>query len=53
MMFKVVLSRYQTQKHKLIEQGLGVYGSTEDDIMYNIGYYKIYDSDNIKMLWTK
>ena len=50
---KSVLSRYQTQKHNLIKQGLGVYGSTEDDIMYNIGYYKIYDSGNIKMLWTK
>ena len=51
--FKVVLSRYQTQKHKLIEQGLGVHRSTEDNIMYNIEYYKIYDSDNIKNVIDK
>lgn len=50
---KEVLSRYQTQKHKLLKLGLGELGKTEDDIMYNLGYYKIYNSGNIKFTYTK
>lgn len=41
------LSRYQTQKHKLIEQGLGDFGDSETEIMHNLGYYRVYDSGNI------
>lgn len=48
-----VLSRYQTQKHKLLELGYGVYGSTEDEIMNTLGYYKIYDSGNLRLSWNK
>ena len=47
----IVLSRYQTQKHKLIEAGLGTEEQTEDDIMYKLGFYKIYNCGNIKYLW--
>lgn len=47
-----VLSRYQTQKHKLLEDGLGEYGKTEDEIMQNLGYYKIYNSGNIRLHWN-
>lgn len=43
-----VVSRYQSQKQKLIDKGLGVYGNTENEIMYNIGYIKIYNSGNKK-----
>ena len=46
------LSRYQCQKHKLLEAGLGEYGSTEDDIMRNTGYLKIYDAGQLKFLYS-
>lgn len=45
------LTRYQTMKKKLIEKGLGTEDQTEDEIMYNLGYFKIYNSGNIKYLW--
>lgn len=41
---KNVLSRYEFQKHNL--EGLSEYGSTEDEIMKNIGALKIYDCGN-------
>ena len=47
----IVKSRYQTQKHKLLEDGLGKYGNTEDEIMDNLGFLKIYDSGNIRFEW--
>lgn len=46
-----VLTRYQTQKHKLIEKNLGSYGNTEDEIMKNLGYFKVYDSGNMRFEW--
>lgn len=46
------LTRYQTQKHKLIKQGLGTKEQTEDEIMRQLGYFKVYDSGNLKMEWT-
>lgn len=48
---KIVLSRYQTQKFKLVSNGIGNYEQTEDDIMYNMGYMKVYDSGNAKFAW--
>lgn len=50
---KAKYSRYQTQKHILLEKGLGEYGDTEDEIMMNTGHLKIYDSGNIKYKWEK
>ena len=47
-----VLKRYQTMKHKLVEQGLDKFGSTEDEIMENLGYFKIYNSGNLKLYWS-
>ena len=44
-----VLTRYQCQKHKLLEQGY--YGETEVDIMSNRGYYRIYDCGNKVWVW--
>ena len=43
-----VLTRYQTQKSKLIDKGIGTDEDTEDEIMLNNGYYKVYDSGNAK-----
>lgn len=49
---KEVISRYKTQKHLLEKQGLVHYeDDTEDTIMKRLGYYKIYDSGNIKLEW--
>lgn len=39
-----ILSRYQCQKHKLLEQGY--IGNSETEIMHNRGYYRIYDCGN-------
>lgn len=46
-----VLTRYQTQKNRLLELGYGNYGKTEDEIMNNLGYIKIYDSGNLRFIW--
>ena len=46
-----VLTRYQTQKHKIVEQGLCNKNETEDEIMKSSGYTKIYDSGNLKLEW--
>lgn len=47
-----VLPRYKTQKRKLLEKGLGVPEQTEDEIMENQGYYKVFDSGNLKLEWV-
>lgn len=48
-----VVTRYQTQKSKLIDKGYGTVDQSEDDIMYSLGYRKIYDSGNIKLEWRR
>lgn len=48
-----VVSRYKSQKQKLIEQGLGEYGETENEIMTNLGYIKVYDCGNLKFKWEE
>lgn len=48
---KTVLSRYQTQKKKLLELGLGSSEQSESDIMHSIGYYRVYDCGNYKLEW--
>lgn len=48
---KTVLSRYKTQKSKLLQLGLGTSNQTENEIMHKLGYYKIYDCGNIKFEW--
>ena len=45
-----VLSRYQCQKHKLLEQGY--IGDSEVDIMHNRGYHRIYDCGNKVWVWN-
>lgn len=48
-----ILSRYQTQKYKLIKKGLGTQEQTEDEIMSSLNFLKIYDSGNIKLEWRR
>ena len=47
------LTRYQTQKHKLVEQGFGTIEQTEDEIMKSLGFLKIYDCGNFKFEWKR
>lgn len=47
-----ILSRYQTTKQRLIDSGLGNVNQTEDEIMKGHDYLKIYNSGNLKLLWT-
>ena len=48
-----VLTRYQTKKTDLIKAGLGNKEDTEDEIMSSLGYFKVYNSGNIKFTWVK
>ena len=48
-----VKPRYQTQKQKLIEDGLGTQDQTESEIMEGLGYYRVYDSGNLKLQWIE
>ena len=48
-----ILSRYQTQKSRLIKSGIGTEEQTEDEIMSNIGYLKVYDCGNKVFVWKK
>ena len=45
----IVLSRYQTQKSKLLKDGF--VGNTEDEIMKSQGFFKIYDCGNHVYGW--
>ena len=38
-------------KHKLVEMGYDK-NKTEDEIMHELGYYKLYDSGNIKFIYS-
>lgn len=42
------LSRYQTTKQKLIDSGLGSSDQTEDDIMTQLDYVKVYDCGQLR-----
>lgn len=46
-----VLPRYQTQKQKLLKLGMGTPDQTENEIMIQNGYYKVYDAGNLRLEW--
>ena len=47
-----VLSKYKTQKSRLLEMGIGEEHQTEDEIMENMGYLKVYDAGNkVRYFW--
>ena len=46
-----ILNRYNTQKEKLVKQGLGEITESESEIMYRLGYKRIYDSGNKRFVW--
>lgn len=48
-----ILHRYDTMKHKLVEQGLGSSEQTESEIMSDLNYLQIYDSGNLRLEWNK
>lgn len=45
------MPRYKTQKHRLVEQGLGTEDQTEAEIMHNLGYVRVYDCGNFRFIW--
>lgn len=47
-----IISRYQAQKSKLIKLNIAVDGDTEVTAMQKIGYYRVYDSGNLKLEWS-
>ena len=49
----IALTRYKCQKHRLIEKGWGTKEQTEDQIMTNHMYNKVYGSGNIMLDWVK
>lgn len=49
----IALTRYKCQKHRLIEKGWGTASQTEDQIMMNHMYAKVYGSGNIMLDWVK
>lgn len=48
-----IISRYQTTKKKLLYNGLGKYENTKKEIMQYLGFLKIYDSDNLRLTWSR
>lgn len=48
-----IVSRYAAMKHKLIENNLGTVDESESDIMHRLGYFKIYNCGNLKLIWNK
>ena len=46
------ISRYKTQKRRLVENNLGNRNQTEDDIMRGNNYLKIYDCGNLRFIWN-
>ena len=47
----IVLSRYKTQKHKLVRLGYGSNTQTEVEIMQSLGFLRVYDCGNAKFTW--
>ena len=48
-----ILTKYQTQKSRLVELGYGKESQTEDEIMISRGYLKVYDCGNLVLTWEK
>lgn len=48
-----IIPRYRTTKQSLIDKGYGKYGSTETEIMHNLGYVRIYNCGNARYIWQK
>ena len=49
---KTVVSRYKSQKSKLLQLGIGTSEQTESEIMHKLGYRKVYDCGNAKFEWV-
>ena len=48
-----VLSRYKTQKHKLLAMGFGTEADTEISIMSKRGYHQLFDCGNRVHIWEQ
>ena len=50
---KKILNNEQTKMSELTKYKLNAFGDTEDDIMHNIGFYKVYNCGNLKFVYNK
>ncbi|MBR1455048.1 MAG: hypothetical protein IJ593_10480 [Lachnospiraceae bacterium] len=48
-----MIPRYRTTKQELVKNGLGTEDESESDIMYMLGYYRLYDCGNRVFIWEK
>lgn len=49
----LVLTRYQTQKQKLLNMGYEEFGNTETEIMENLDFIKVSDCGNLRFEWKE
>lgn len=49
----LVLTRYQTQKQKLLDMGYEEFGNTETEIMENLDFIKVSDCGNLRFEWKE
>lgn len=49
----IVLTRYQTQKQKLLDMGYEEFGNTETEIMENLDFIKVSDCGNLRFEWKE
>lgn len=52
-MGKKILTNEQTKMSELTKYKLDAFGNTEDDIMHNIGFYRVYNCGNLKFVYNK
>ena len=47
-----VIPRYKTMKSNLVKKGLGNESETEVEIMYRLGYIRVFDCGNARYIWN-
>ena len=48
-----IMSRYQSQKHRLVKKGLADSNQSEREALSSVGYLRIYDCGCIRFIWKK
>lgn len=48
-----IMSRYQSQKHRLVNKGLADSNQSEREALSSVGYLRIYDCGCIRFIWKK
>ena len=48
-----IVNRYNTQKHMLVQLGIGTEEQSESEIMHDNGYVRVYDCGNLRLEWHR